>query len=38
MPKGLFELMKKCWDTDPNLRPDFQKILEILNDLKSLGE
>ena len=38
MPKGLFELMEKCWDKNPNLRPDFSEILEILNDIKSLGE
>ena len=38
MPKGLFELMKKCWDKEPNSRPDFSEILETLNDIRSLGE
>ena len=38
MPKGLFELMEKCWDKNPNSRPDFEEILGILNDIKSLGE
>ena len=38
MPKGLFELMEKCWDKNPNSRPDFQEILGILNDIKSLVE
>ncbi len=38
IPKGILELMKKCWDKDPNARPDFEEILEILNDIKSLGE
>ncbi len=38
MPKGLFELMEKCWDKNPDSRPDFEEILGILNDIKSLGE
>ena len=38
IPKGLFELMKKCWDKNPTSRPDFEEILEILNDIQSLGE
>ena len=35
---GLFELMEKCWNKDPNSRPDFSEILETLNGLKILGE
>ena len=32
MPKGLFELMTKCWDKNPSSRPTFEEILEILNE------
>ena len=38
LPKGILKLMKKCWDKDPNARPDFEEILQILNDIKSFGE
>ena len=31
---GLFELMEKCWNKDPNSRPDFSEILETLDGLK----
>jgi serine/threonine protein kinase len=36
MPKGLLELMENCWNTDPNLRPDFSSALLTLNDMLSL--
>jgi hypothetical protein len=26
------ELMKKCWDADPNKRPSFAQILVVLDD------
>lgn len=32
MPKGLFELMTKCWDKNPSSRPNFDEILQILNE------
>ena len=38
MPKGLLELMENCWNTDPNLRPDFSSILFTLNKMQSLDE
>lgn len=36
MPKGLLELIENCWNTDPNLRPDFSSILFTLNKMESL--
>ena len=36
MPKGLLELMKNCWNTDPNLRPDFSSVLFTLTNMQSL--
>ena len=38
MPKGLLELIENCWNTDPNLRPDFSSILFTLNNMQSLDE
>jgi serine/threonine protein kinase len=32
MTKGLFELMTKCWDKNPSSRPNFDEILQILNE------
>ena len=38
MPKGLLELIENCWNTDPNLRPDFSSVLFTLNNMQSLDE
>ena len=32
-PKEFEELMQKCWEHDPNLRPDFDAIIEIIKDV-----
>ncbi|KAL2527933.1 ACT-like protein tyrosine kinase family protein [Forsythia ovata] len=35
----LAELLEKCWQQDPTLRPDFDKILEILQQIaKEVGD
>ncbi|GAX84108.1 hypothetical protein CEUSTIGMA_g11531.t1 [Chlamydomonas eustigma] len=34
-PKPIQELTKKCWDTDPTVRPSFEKVLELLKDAAS---
>ncbi|KAF7828167.1 putative serine/threonine-protein kinase [Senna tora] len=33
-PKYLVSLIKKCWQTDPNLRPSFSSICRILRSIK----
>ncbi|KAI9108465.1 hypothetical protein K1719_020656 [Acacia pycnantha] len=33
-PKYLVNLIKKCWHTDPNLRPSFSSICRILRSIK----
>ena len=38
MPKGLLELIENCWNTDPNLRPDFSSVLFTLTNMQSLDE
>lgn len=38
-PPKLAELLEKCWQQDPSLRPDFTEIIEILNQIsKEVGE
>ncbi|GJS84495.1 serine/threonine-protein kinase STY46 [Tanacetum coccineum] len=38
-PPKLVELLEKCWQQDPSLRPDFTEIIEILNQIsKEVGE
>ncbi|KAL8234380.1 hypothetical protein R6Q59_020480 [Mikania micrantha] len=38
-PPKLAELLEKCWQQDPNLRPDFTEIIEILKQIsKEVGE
>ena len=32
-PKEFEELMQKCWEHDPNSRPDFDAIIEIIKDV-----
>jgi len=32
IPKAIIDLMKQCWDDDPNVRPDFGTVLNILED------
>ena len=27
---GLWELVKRCWDNEPHLRPEASKVLEVL--------
>ncbi|KAK6916770.1 Serine-threonine/tyrosine-protein kinase, catalytic domain [Dillenia turbinata] len=35
----LAELLEKCWQQDPNLRPDFSEIIEILKQIaKEVGD
>jgi len=31
-PDSIFTLMKRCWSYDPNVRPDFITILQVLED------
>ena len=38
MPKGLLDLIENCWNTEPNLRPDFSMILYTLIKMQSLDE
>ena len=38
MPKGLLNLIENCWNTDPNLRPNFSMILYTLIKIRSLDE
>ena len=33
-PKEFEELMQKCWDHDPNLRPDFDAIIDFIKDIE----
>ncbi len=33
-PEGYAELMQACWSDDPNDRPDFTRVLEILYGMK----
>ncbi|KAF5786223.1 putative dual-specificity kinase TKL-Pl-4 family [Helianthus annuus] len=38
-PPKLAELLEKCWQQDPSLRPDFTEIIEILKEIaKEVGE
>ncbi|XP_076894951.1 serine/threonine-protein kinase STY46-like [Bidens hawaiensis] len=38
-PPKLAELLEKCWQQDPSLRPDFTEIIEILQEIaKEVGE
>ncbi|KAM0025790.1 putative dual-specificity kinase TKL-Pl-4 family [Helianthus debilis subsp. tardiflorus] len=38
-PPKLAELLEKCWQQDPSLRPDFTEIIEILKEIaKEAGE
>ncbi|XP_071691409.1 serine/threonine-protein kinase STY46 [Rutidosis leptorrhynchoides] len=38
-PPKLAELLVKCWQQDPSLRPDFSEIIEILKQIaKEVGE
>ncbi|KAF0979932.1 hypothetical protein FDP41_001085 [Naegleria fowleri] len=32
IPKEIVSLMTQCWDEDPNVRPDFGRIVEILEE------
>ncbi|XP_065204949.1 fibroblast growth factor receptor 2-like [Planococcus citri] len=32
-PPKLYTLMRNCWDDDPNERPDFQKIIQDLDEI-----
>src|SRR6266498_4110001 len=32
------QLYEKCWDTEPNLRPDIEEVYEILTKIKSQFE
>ena len=32
-PKEFEELMQKCWEHDPNLRPEFDAIIEFIKDV-----
>nr|GMC67705.1 serine/threonine-protein kinase STY17-like [Ipomoea batatas] len=34
----IVELLEKCWQPDPNQRPEFSEILEILNQVGDDGE
>ncbi|KAL3843336.1 hypothetical protein ACJIZ3_000739 [Penstemon smallii] len=35
----LVELLEKCWQRDPNLRPDFSEVIEILQQIsKEVGD
>ncbi|CBI37816.3 unnamed protein product, partial [Vitis vinifera] len=43
MPKSthpnLAELLERCWQQDPTLRPDFSEIIEILQQIaKEVGD
>ncbi|EGR28558.1 protein kinase domain protein [Ichthyophthirius multifiliis] len=35
-PEALIQLMKDCWEQNPNNRPDFQQILERLNQMEKI--
>lgn len=38
-PPKLAELLERCWQQDPTLRPDFTEIIDILNEIaKEVGE
>lgn len=34
-PQKLLELIQKCWDQDPNKRPLFKEIIELLKQIDS---
>mmetsp|Transcript_9618 Transcript_9618/g.23858 ORF Transcript_9618/g.23858 Transcript_9618/m.23858 type:complete len:304 (-) Transcript_9618:391-1302(-) len=37
-PRPLQDIITKCWDADPNARPSFDKVLDLLRDAaKALG-
>jgi len=36
--KKFIDLMKKCWDKDPQMRPNFQKIISDLYKIESLND
>ena len=33
-PVQLVELMKRCWDTNPNMRPNFSTIVRLLKQVE----
>jgi proto-oncogene tyrosine-protein kinase Kit len=33
VPKEIVDLMKKCWNTDPEKRPHWKEIIQILKQL-----
>eukprot|EP01103_Thecamoeba_quadrilineata_P014173 TRINITY_DN414_c0_g1_i2.p1 TRINITY_DN414_c0_g1~~TRINITY_DN414_c0_g1_i2.p1 ORF type:complete len:626 (+),score=95.19 TRINITY_DN414_c0_g1_i2:617-2494(+) len=35
-PQLLADLMKQCWDPDPNVRPSFKEIISLLNRAKQV--
>ncbi|GES80191.1 kinase-like domain-containing protein [Rhizophagus clarus] len=37
-PQEYRELYQKCWDDEPNLRPDIEKVHETLNKLNQLNQ
>jgi serine/threonine protein kinase len=34
MNRDISNLIRQCWDSDPNKRPDFKNIINILNKIK----
>ena len=32
LPDELWDLMERCWDDDPNLRPEMSEVSDILRD------
>jgi hypothetical protein len=35
-PAKMYSIMTKCWDLNPNDRPNFEKLVELLKKEKSL--
>ncbi len=35
-PNKIYSLMTKCWELNPNDRPNFEKLVELLKKEKSL--
>ncbi|CAB4006603.1 high affinity nerve growth factor receptor-like isoform X1 [Paramuricea clavata] len=37
-PNFVYQIMKKCWSEDPELRPHYDKIIDALNGAKSIND
>ncbi|KAI9365954.1 kinase-like domain-containing protein [Zopfochytrium polystomum] len=37
-PSGLITLFEKCWDLDPDVRPEFSSVMESLKDILNVME